>query len=371
MKKILFIHSSAELYGSDKSLLNIVNNMDYEEFEVHIILPCEGPLVNKLKENKNVKVNIYDVAILRRKNLSFKGLIKYIKQFVKSYRNIKKYVKNNDIDIIYTNTSVVFPGAIVAKRMGIKSVWHIREIVKNNFENKVISHIVNHYSDIVITNSKATADAIKVDKEKVRIVYNAVESPKINKNQIRKENNKFVIGMAGRINRWKGQSLFINAAEKVLEKYPDTLFLIAGSAYTGEEYLEEELKEIIAHKKLEKSIKLLGQVSKMETFYEKIDLFVLPSIQPEPFGLVVIEAMDAGIPVIATNQGGPKEIISDGKNGYLVDFKDANEMAEKIMLLESDLELRKRIAENAKKTKKEKFSVEIMAKNIREILNEI
>ena len=56
MKKILFIHSSAELYGSDKSLLNIVNNMDYEEFEVHIILPCEGPLVNKLKENKNVKV---------------------------------------------------------------------------------------------------------------------------------------------------------------------------------------------------------------------------------------------------------------------------------------------------------------------------
>ena len=82
--------------------------------------------------------------------------------------------------------------------------------------------------------------------------------------------------------------------------------------------------------------------------------------------------MDAGIPVIATNQGGPKEIISNGKNGYLVDFKDANEMAEKIMLLESDLELRKRIAENAKKTKKEKdFSVEIMAKNIREILNEI
>ena len=67
--------------------------MDYEEFEVHIILPCEGPLVNKLKENKNVKVNIYDVAILRRKNLSFKGLIKYIKQFVKSYRNIKKYDK--------------------------------------------------------------------------------------------------------------------------------------------------------------------------------------------------------------------------------------------------------------------------------------
>lgn len=192
-------------------------------------------------------------------------------------------------------------------------MWHIREIVKNNFENKVISHIVNHYSDIVITNSKATADAIKVDKEKVRIVYNAVESPKINKNQIIKENNKFVIGMAGRINRWKGQSLFINAAEKVLEKYPDTLFLIAGSAYTGEEYLEEELKDIIEHKKLEKSINLLGQVSKMETFYERIDLFVLPSIQPEPFGLVIIEAMDAGIPVIATNQGGPKEIISNGK----------------------------------------------------------
>lgn len=371
MKKILFIHSSAELYGSDKSLLNIVNNMNYEEFEIHIILPCEGSLVNKLKENRNIKVNVYDVAILRRKNLSFKGLIKYIKQFIKSYKNIKKYVKENKIDIIYTNTSVVFPGAIVAKRMGIKSVWHIREIIKNKFENRIISSIVNYYSDIVITNSKATANAIMVNKEKVKVVYNAVERVKIDKSQIKGENDKFVVGMAGRINRWKGQGLFINAAEKVLEKCPNTLFVIAGSAYTGEEYLEEELRSIIADKKLEKSIKLLGQVNNMGKFYEGIDLFVLPSIQPEPFGLVVIEAMDAGIPVIATNHGGPKEIINDGENGYLVDFKDPNEMAEKIILLESNLELRRKIAENAERMKREKFSVETMVKNIREILIEI
>lgn len=368
MKKILFVHSSSEMYGSDKSLLNIVNNIDYEKFDIDVILPCEGPLLDKMKLNPKIKVNIYDVAILRRKNLTLIGILSYIKHFCKSYKFIKKYIRENSIDIVYTNTSVVFPGAIAAKRVGIKSVWHIREIIKNKLENKVISRIVNKYADIVIANSQATADSIFVDKEKIKVVYNSVDEFDIVKNKTNNKDKNFVVGMAGRINRWKGQKLFVEAAEIVLKKYPKTKFLIAGSAYSGEEYLEEELKEIINNKKLNNSIKLLGQVNNMKEFYENIDIFVLPSIQPEPFGLVVIEAMDARVPVIATNHGGPTEIIENNKDGYLVDFNKPNEMAEKIILLEENPQLVEKIIQNAKLKKKAKFSIEAMVKNISDIL---
>ena len=79
MVNVLFIHSSSELYGSDRSLLNIVKYINKDKYKVHVILPCEGPLVEEMKKVKDVKVEIFEVAVLRRKNLSLKGGIAYLK----------------------------------------------------------------------------------------------------------------------------------------------------------------------------------------------------------------------------------------------------------------------------------------------------
>lgn len=369
MKNVLFIHSSSELYGSDRSLLNIIKYINKKEFTVFVILPCEGPLAEELRKIENVKLEIFEVAVLRRKNLSLIGGIEYIRKFYYSYKFLREYIKNCNIDIVDTNTSVVFPGAIAAKKMGCKSVWHIREIIKNNIENKFISIIMEKYSDLIIANSKSTAESLKVNQKKIRIVYNAIEEKENYKETIKIENN-FTIGMAGRINRWKGQKLFVDAAEIVYKYYPHVVFKIAGDVYIGEEYLKMELKEYIENKGLEKSIKLVGQVNDMDSFYKSIDIFVLPSIQPEPFGLVVIEAMENKVPVIATNHGGPTEIISHGEDGFLVDYKEAYEMAEYIIRLLDDKLLRENIAVNGFKKKRRIFSVEQMVKGIENIFNE-
>jgi glycosyltransferase involved in cell wall biosynthesis len=368
MKNVLFVHSSSELYGSDRSLLNIVKNIDKNEFNVSVILPCQGPLVEEMKKIAFVKVEIYEVAVLRRKNLSLKGGITYIKDLIKSTTFLKRFIKENKINIVDTNTAVVFPGAIAAKRCGIKSVWHIREIIKNKAENKVISAMMNRYADIIVANSISTGEALAVNKKKVRVVYNAVESECFIS---KKEHHSLVVGMAGRINRWKGQKLFVDMAEIVHKHYPSVVFKIAGDSYIGEEYLKEELQKYIEEKEMENNIILLGQVNNMKEFYEELDVFVLPSIQPEPFGLVVIEAMEYEIPVVATKHGGPIEIISEGKDGYLVDFTTANQMAEKVELLLSDEELRKKMGRYGKKKQREKFSISAMVSEIEKVFREV
>lgn len=367
MKNILFIHSSSEMYGSDKSLLYLLKNIKKDEYRVNVLLPEEGPLVEKLNEIEGVSVDIYKVSVLRRKNLSIYGAYTYINEFSKSYKFIKKYIKNNNIDIVYTNTAVVFPGAIAAKHSGIKSVWHIREIIKSNLERKIISKIVNRYADIIIANSKSTGLSICKNKNKLRIVYNAVE----NKVAKFKSDKSIVVGMAGRINRWKGQKLFVDAAEVINKKYPDVKFKIAGSAYNGEEWIENDLKKYISEKKLDEAIEMMGLVTDMDLFYNSIDIFVLPSIQPEPFGLVVVEAMEMKKAVVATRHGGPMEIIDDGINGYLVDFKNCNEMAERCIELIENNSLRIRIAEEGYVKKRKCFSLEKTVKDIEEILSKI
>lgn len=368
MRRVLFVHSSSELYGSDRSLLNILKNINKQKYKIYVILPCEGPLVEEIKKISDVEITIYDIAVLRRKNLSMNGMISYLRDCRKSIRFIQNYIRENNIEIVDTNTAVVFPGAIAAKRNGIKSVWHIREIINNKTENIVISIMMSYYADVIIANSKATGVALKVKQSKIRVVYNAI--PENNSLCVR-DNNTLTVGMAGRINRWKGQRLFVDAAQKTHERLPDVKFVIAGEAFQGEESIREELENYIKEKKLENTVILLGQVNDMNRFYNNIDIFVLPSIQPEPFGLVVIEAMEHGIPVIATNHGGPTEIIDDGENGYLVDYKTCDEMANRIIELATNEKDRKELGEKGKRKKREQFSVTKMVNDIETIFNDV
>ena len=90
MKNILFLHSSSELYGSDKSLLNLIKNLDKNKFNISVILPCDGPLVEEMKKVKKVNVILKEIAVLRRKNLSIVGLLNYGIDFLKSISFLKK-----------------------------------------------------------------------------------------------------------------------------------------------------------------------------------------------------------------------------------------------------------------------------------------
>lgn len=382
MNNIVFLHSSSELYGSDRSLLNLVKNLDKDKFNITVILPEDGPLVDKINSFDNVEVIINELAVLRRKNLSLSGMSKYFIELMRSIKFINNLIKEKSIDIVYTNTSVIFVGGISAKICKVKSVWHIREIIKSKYERFLVSKIVNIFSDYIIANSKATAEAISKNKDKVKVVYNAID---IEKNSgledidevykevaatIVKSNNKIKIGMAGRINRWKGQKLFVDMAKLVSEENDNVEFLIAGDVYKGEDYILDDLKGYILESGVKDKIGLLGQVDNMSNFYKKLDIFVLPSIQPEPFGLVVIEAMNNKLPVVATNHGGPVEIIDNNIDGFLVDYKDAREMAQVVNKLIKDKELRNYIATNAEKKVKEKFNVSRYVDEISYILEE-
>lgn len=375
MKKILFLHSSSELYGSDRSLLNLIKNLDKNIFSVVVILPEEGPLVNELKKIKGVEIAIYEIATLRRKYLTIKGVLQYLIKIIRSLLFLLKIIKRKDIDIVYTNTSVIFPGGIAAKILNKKSVWHIREIIDSKLERIVVSRIVNFFSDIIIANSKATGQSITNSNKKLRIIYNAIEDQGnlLETSVSNNDNNRtnIVIGMAGRINRWKGQKFFVDMAEKVLSVKANVNFVIAGDVYKGEEFLKEDLVNYILEKGLNKKIKLLGQVKEMDTFYSSIDVFILPSIKPEPFGLVVLEAMERGIPVIATNHGGPVEIIEDKKDGFLVDFQDSWEMSKIVIQLIENPLFRNVIGSKGKEKRHQVFNMNNYVKGISNILTNL
>jgi glycosyltransferase involved in cell wall biosynthesis len=144
------------------------------------------------------------------------------------------------------------------------------------------------------------------------------------------------VGIFGRVTHWKGQKEFLRAMMRVLPQFPGLRVYIVGDASDSDPRYFEECREIAQSSRFASQIEFTGVVTDVATYYRKCTVVVHASIEPEPFGMVVIEAMAEARPVVASALGAPPEIIQDGIEGYLVDPKDADAVASRILRLLSD-----------------------------------
>lgn len=217
--------------------------------------------------------------------------------------------------------------------------------------------ILNSAKLIAVSRTNAE-DIAKVGatKEKIRIIPNGIKMERfVNANLDDRGKSGPIVLYVGRISEDKGIECLLRAAPSVLRQFPNTEFLIVGEDYG---YLNN-LKSLVNSLGIEKSVIFTGRLTnrRLVDVYRSADVFVLPS-ELEAFGIVVIEAMASGVPIIVSNCGGMKNIVEDGMNGLIFDVGDARQLADKIRLLISDEELRSRLAENGRETVRERYTIE-------------
>lgn len=174
----------------------------------------------------------------------------------------------------------------------------------------------------------------------------------------------FVVAAIGRLVGWKGHDVLIEAARELIKAKPRTRVLIAGD---GER--KPALAQLIADRNLEKHVFLLGHVVDPKPLLAAADMFVLPSIN-EPFGLVVLEAMAAGLPIVATAGGGVPEIITDDVTGLLVPPGDIEALGAAMLRLAADTALQKRLSAAAIHAVETGFSLDRTIKQTEEVYAE-
>lgn len=378
MKNILYLHAGAELYGADIVLLELLKNINKNKYNPYVVLPCNGPLVDKLRQN-NINVEIINYPILRRKYFNPIGMINYIKDYIKYSNKLKQICKREKINIIHTNTTAVLEGVYLKKKLSLPHIWHIHEIiVKPRFIHKFLSFMVSKFSDEVVTVSKAVKGHLDstgyFDKE-VNVIYNGVDNcvfKKSNeveylKNEFNIPNNSLVVGMIGRINAWKGQNDFLDAMEIVLENNKNTYAMLVGGVFEGEEWRIKELKERINSMKYKDRIIFINYRKDTKNIHALYDIFVLPSINPDPLPTVVLEAMATKNPIVGYKHGGICEMVKEDYNGVLAKVKDTKDLANKIIKLINDNELRVNMGKNSLERQQQNFSLNSYVKNFEEI----
>ena len=148
-KKILILHSSNDLYGASKIFLQITHLLNSQGYQVHVVLPSKGPLDNLI--NNDVFVSYFNLGVFRKKYLNFFGIINRLVKLYKAIFFLRAYIISNKIDLVYTNTSVIWASGFVAKILKIPSIYHIHEIPFGSLFYKLISiFVLNLISNSVL-----------------------------------------------------------------------------------------------------------------------------------------------------------------------------------------------------------------------------
>jgi len=327
MKTILFIHQSADLYGSDKTLLLLLKHINRVKFNPVVIIPFEGPLKEELKK-LGVEVHITPVLKLYRDIIMPKNSLKFLAEYKKAIGFLDSLNQKHRFEIIYSNTLAVSLGLFYAKKRKIKHVWHVHEIIVHpKIVATIFPKLLKKYADVIVANSSMTLQNLierePLIKEKSIVIHNGIE-PKTGiqqkgvKTDFGFKQDDLIITLIGRISRLKGHKLLLNSFIKNFSNQKDIKLLFVGSPVLGQEKYLYEIEEIIKSNNLQDNVKILPFTKDLDPIWNITDIAVMPSTEAESFGLVAVEAMLAQKPVIGSNHGGLTEIIVHNETGLLV-----------------------------------------------------
>ena len=369
MKRVLLLQHNDDLYGASKIFLDVINTLVKNDFELLVFVPEKGPLYQKLSAD-GIKVQTIRLGTLRRKYLNLPGMINRAFFLFFSTVRLASIVKKNDVNIVLTNTTSVLNGALLKILFGKKlsHIWHIHEIVHNSsLFNGLLSRLMR-FMDNGICVSNAVLEHWKrispKNEHKFVKIYNGFvpKTGKSIRNELGILDHQIVVTMIGRISEMKGPDFFVEIAKKALKKSNNLVFLLVGDCFPGNEHLVNDLEKRIGG--LDAQIRLLGFRDDIDDMLSSTDIFVLPSVFPDPLPTVILEAMSNGLPVITTITGGAGEMVSHKDNGFHIKVWDTETASEYIEILAEDFELRTKMGERSTEILQSKFTMEKFDQNI-------
>jgi len=354
--KILQICSAREIGGGERHVVDLSRGLAAHGHDVYAAVIPDSPLIGELAFLPGE--HIEEVRMRNAVN-------------VMGARRLASIVLERQINIIHAHVARDYPLAAIASKLSARPYMISRHVVfpMKGFHRRLLSGVSK-----VIAPSASVAAALReqglFDESKIVSIPYGIDIDHYSQRQSRPKSHRRLVGMIGHLSPIKGQDIFIRAAAAIGAERHDVDFLLVGEDKESDGRNRAEIEKLIAELELADRVALTGWKDDVREILETLDIFVCPS-RIEPFGLVMVEAMAAGVPVVATRSEGALEIIDDGVTGRLVPIGDTIALNEAIRALLAHPTEGRRLAENALTSVRSRFSVERMIAETERIYEDI
>ena len=356
-RRILFVEHNVDgtVGGSHCCLLDICRTLDRSRFQPVALFFQENSLLDDFRSaGAEVVVgcpttrlaNLSAAASARRSRLlsTLQSVTNAVLMLIIRPVQWLRFLRRHAVDIVHLNNS--FNGnhdlMIAAWALRLPCIAHQRGVPGVTGRSEI--WFGRRLARIVAISTFIRDDLLQrgLPHEKITLVHDGIDPSRTSvrgsqtdiASQLGIGPGRKVVGMVGNVKRWKGQHVFLSAMAMVAKRYPDVCGLVVGA--TPDPAYLAELKESILRLGLESNVFFAGYQRHSVDFMSLMDVVVHASVDPEPFGIVITEAMALGKPVIASDMGGPRDIVEPGVTGFLTPANDAEALSHKILALLDD-----------------------------------
>ena len=363
-KRILILNSSVSGGGAGKALIELVKAL-HSHFDLHIALPDKGVIGDQLRE-AGAKLHCFSFLPERfgRTKIPLPGFLQ--KPWIESVINVSLFpwvilqlsrlAKKLDVQLVHANHQILVPIAVGIGHVTRKKVTiHSREVIKGRIARRFFRWIVSSSHVVkVLCVSRVAGETYKLlgknqillDHIDVQAWQASVENYRL-RNEYQISNEKFVVGFVGRVIERKGIDLLLRAFSIAHSKHPDMVLAIVGGNDPGlHRDLLQEYKNLSFELGIAKHVVFVGFAERPAEWIPDFDVLVLPSLDPEPFGLVTIEAIALGVPTLIANNSGAAEQLIDRLDTLQFQTKSVHALARAIETIIEDRHLYETIRKN-------------------------
>ncbi|MFK0729852.1 MAG: glycosyltransferase family 4 protein [Gloeotrichia echinulata HAB0833] len=378
--------------GAEKVLLTIFATLltTQPKIQIHLIVGTDGPLI---QQSQKLGVQVTLLKLPEKFNQlgdsSFKGSSKRITglilllQLIQILPNLSKYFHEFHQLLHKINPDLIHSNGIkthlITAFAGVKDkpvIWHIHDFYGSRPLMAKILKLMSFRATQGIAISQAVAQDAKATLPDlpIEVIYNAVDinyfSPSVSTSS--SSSLPLRIGLVATFARWKGQDIFLEAANQIVKAYPNLnirFCIVGGAIYKtrGSQFSETELKNKASQLGILDKVDFLGFQQDIVKIYHSLDIVVHASTQPEPFGLAIVEAMACAKPVIVSQAGGSAELFTHNYDAVGVPPREPTALAAAILDLLENSEKRQIISEKARRSVTERFNHERLGQQIMKI----
>lgn len=398
-RRILFVENSIGLSGSTMSLVTLLNRLDRGRFEARIAVsrpeqavyirehlrePAEIAVVSPRRGLKQTawlrRLGSADSRVprrLRRSALRVGGLLDLLVVALPYALRLRRFA-GRDVDLIHQNNGFDFGAVMLARMLGRPLVAYQRG---DEWNSPVVRWFARRVTAFV-ANSRATKrslDTLGVPGDRVEVIYppldlrifDGARGGEAARAALGIDADTPVIGIVGIMVPWKGHGVFLRAVRAIRDQVPRVRALIIGGHPPGGEAYVQELVALAAELGIGDRVTFTGFRADVAALLPALDVVIHASVEPEPFGRVITEAMAMRRPVVASAAGGPVEIIEDGRSGYLVRPGDHEALAARVVELLKDPSRAEEIGERGAQDVARRFSAEAHAQLMERVYDRV